>query len=401
MSAPLTFTQATRTVAARELTERLRDKSYWVSTAITLVILGAVLFLPTLFDDDKTYTVAYGPDATPGLSAAAKATANQLELTIEESDLSGEAAAQALEAGDLDAYVTGNRILVHTELDNQLGAALQTAHQQVMAAERLRAEGLDPAAVEEARNVPPLAVDAQEPVDPAADRRGQIAFIGSIVLYGQIIGYCMWVAFGIVEEKSSRVVELILSAIPTRALLAGKILGIGLLGLLQLVLIAVFGLAVGNVSGMLEVTSDLLAPVGYVLVWFVLGYAFYSAVFAATAARVSRQEELQNIVGPLTMLLMVSFFASFYVNFNPDSLVSRLLAVVPPFSALCAPVRMARGLVPWWETGLAVGLMALAIAALIVLGARIYDGAILRMGAKVSIKEAWLGGQRATQEVSG
>lgn len=401
MSAPLTFTQATRTVAARELTERLRDKSYWVSTAITLVILGAVLFLPTLFDDDKTYTVAYGPDATPGLSAAAKATANQLELTIEESDLSGEAAAQALEAGDLDAYVTGNRILVHTELDNQLGAALQTAHQQVMAAERLRAEGLDPAAVEEARNVPPLAVDAQEPVDPAADRRGQIAFIGSIVLYGQIIGYCMWVAFGIVEEKSSRVVELILSAIPTRALLAGKILGIGLLGLLQLVLIAVFGLAVGNVSGMLEVTSDLLAPVGYVLVWFVLGYAFYSAVFAATAARVSRQEELQNIVGPLTMLLMVSFFASFYVNFNPDSLVSRLLAVVPPFSALCAPVRMARGLVPWWETGLAVGLMALAIAALIVLGARVYDGAILRMGAKVSIKEAWLGGQRATQEVSG
>jgi ABC-2 type transport system permease protein len=401
MSAPLTFTQATRTVAARELAERLRDKSFWVSTVITLAILGAVLLLPTLFEDDKTYRVAYGPDATPGIAAAAQAAASQLDLTIEKASLSGDAAVRALEAGDLDAYVTGDRILVHEELDNQLGAALQTAHQQVAAAERLRAEGLDPAAVERARNVPALLVEAQEPVDPAAGRRGQVAFVGSIVLYGQIIGYCMWVAFGIVEEKSSRVVELILSAIPTRALLAGKILGIGVLGLLQLVLIAVFGLAVGTISGMFEVTSDLLTPVGYVLVWFVLGYAFYSAVFAAAAARVSRQEELQNVVGPLTMLLMVSFFATFYVSFNPDGLVSRLLAAVPPFSALCAPVRMAQGLVPWWETGLAVGLMAAAIAALVVLGARIYDGAILRMGAKVSLKEAWLGGRRVAREVSG
>jgi ABC-2 type transport system permease protein len=401
MSAPLSFTQATRTVAARELTERWRDKSFWISTLVTLVILAVVLLLPTLFDDDRSYRVAYGPDTSPGLAAAAQAAADQLDVTIEEADLSGNAAARALEAGDLDAYVTSDRILVHEELDNQLGAALQTAHQQVTAAQRLRAEGLDPAVVERARNVPPLAVEAQQPVDPEADRRSQVAFIGSLLLYAQIIGYCMWVAFGIVEEKSSRVVELILSAIPTRALLAGKILGIGLLGLLQLVLIAVFGLGVGNVTGMVEVTSDLLTPVAFVLVWFVLGYAFYSAVFAAAAARVSRQEELQNVVGPMTMLLMVSFFATFYVSSNPDGLISRLLAVVPPFSALCAPVRMAGGLVPWWETGLAVGLMAAAIAALVVLGARIYDGAILRMGAKVSLKEAWLSGRRAAPEVSG
>jgi ABC-2 type transport system permease protein len=121
-------------------------------------------------------------------------------------------------------------------------------------------------------------------------------------------------------------------------------------------------------------------------------------VFAASAARVSRQEELQNVIGPANMLIMVSFFATFYVNFNPDGPASRLLGVIPPFSALCAPVRMARGSAPWWETGLALGLMLAAIAFLVVAGARIYEGAILRMGAKISLKDAWLGAGRRNAE---
>jgi len=239
--------------------------------------------------------------------------------------------------------------------------------------------------------VAPLQVDALDPPDPAAEQRGQIAFIGSIILYGQIVGYCMWVAFGIVEEKSSRVVELILSAIPTRPLLAGKILGIGLLGLLQLIAIGAFGLALGHLSNMVTVTADLLVPIGYVLAWFVLGYTFYSSVFAASAARVSRQEELQNVIGPASTVLMLSIFGSVYVNLNPDTLAARLLGTIPPFSALCAPVRMAREAAPWWETSLALCLMLAAIAVLVVVGARIYEGAILRMGAKTSLKEAWFG----------
>ena len=400
MSAPLSFREATKEVAIRELTERLRDRSFWVSTLITLVILGVVLFMPRILGSDDTFRVAYAGQHSADVAAAVEAQAGQLDLTVEKGTATSEASARtAIDDGKLDAYVTDRDLIVKKELDDQLGLVVQAAHRQVVAAAQLRAQGLDPADVQAAQNVPPLTVDALSPVDPKADMRGQVAFVGAIVLYGQIIGYCMWVAFGIVEEKASRVVELILSAISTKALLAGKIVGIGLLGFLQLALIAGLGLLLGNATGMLDVTTDLLVPVGYVMLWFVLGYCLYSAVFAASAARVSRQEELQNVIGPASMLLMASFFATFYVNFNPDSLASRLLGVIPPFSALCAPVRMARGTAPWWETGLALGLMLAAIALLIVMGARIYEGAILRMGAKISVKDAWLGGRRkATAE---
>jgi ABC-2 type transport system permease protein len=400
MSAALTFREATLTVARRELSERLRDRSFWFSTVITLVILGAVLFMPKLFGDDGTFSVAYAGNDSAGLATAVDAGAKQLDLDVERANYPSEAAARtAIDDGKLDAYVTDREVVVKEDLDDQLGVVLQGAHQQVVSSAQLREQGLDPGAVQAAQNVRPLTVDALDPPDPKADQRGQVAFVGSIVLYGQIIGYCMWVAFGIVEEKASRVVELILSAINTKALLAGKILGIGVLGLLQLALIAVFGLLLGDATGMLEVTTDLMVPVGFVLLWFVLGYAFYSAVFAASAARVSRQEELQNVIGPANMLIMVSFFATFYVNFNPDGMISRLLGVIPPFSALCAPVRMARGSAPWWETGLALGLMLAAIAVLVIAGARIYEGAILRMGAKISLRDAWLGSRGRPVEV--
>lgn len=395
MSAPLSLSEATRTVARRELTERLRDKSFWFSTVLTLVILGVVLFLPKLLGGDDTYRLAYAGPAADQLAASVKTQATALDVTVERARYADEAAARAaVTDGRLDAYVTAGKVVVKDKLDPQIAAAIQTAHRDVVAAQRLRQGGMDPAAVQAAQRVAPLAVDALDPTDPKAEMRGQIAFIGSIVLYGQLIGYCMWVAFGIVEEKASRVVELILSAISTKALLAGKILGIGLLGFAQLAVIAAFGLSLGNATGMLNVTTDLLIPVGFVLLWFVLGYAFYSSVFAASAARVSRQEELQNVIGPANMLIMVSFFATFYVNAHPDALVSRVLAILPPFSALCAPVRMARGDAPLWEIGLALVLMLTAIAALVVTGARIYEGAILRMGAKISLLDAWRGARK-------
>ncbi len=92
-----------------------------------------------------------------------------------------------------------------------------------------------------------------------------IAFVGTILLYGQILGYGFWVALGVVEEKSSRVVEVLLSTIPARALLAGKVIGIGLLGLLQLVLIAVIGLVAASLTGTIELDANAMYPVVLVL----------------------------------------------------------------------------------------------------------------------------------------
>ena len=232
-------------------------------------------------------------------------------------------------------------------------------------------------------------MEALDPPDTEAETRARIAFAGTFVLYGQLIGYGFWVATGIVEEKSSRVVELLLATVTPRALLAGKVLGIGMLALAQLLLLALVGLSAAVLVGILDVGAEAVQPVLVVLGWFVLGFGFYACLFALGAARVSRQEDLQSVTTPATMLVLGSFFAALYVNGSPDSTAGRVLGLLPPFSALVSPVRTASGEAAWWEPPLAVGLMLLALAGLVALAARVYEGSVLRMGGTVPLREAW------------
>jgi ABC-2 type transport system permease protein len=389
--------QAVRLVARREFTERLRDRSFLISTAITVLILLAVAVLPRLlgFGDAPAFDVATsGPRADAERAAIeAQATAFDVDVQLVEVDDADAARAQ-VDDGTLDALVVGDGVIVREELDTTLGNVLQTAHSSVVSAEQLADAGIDAGRVQQALDVPPLVVDAIDPPEEGADTRSQLAFVGTILLYGQIVGYGFWVALGVVEEKSSRVVEVLLSAIPARALLAGKVIGIGLLGLLQLAVIAIVGLAGASLIGTIELGRSAVYPAVLVLLWFVLGYLFYSCLFAAAAARVSRQEEMQNATTPLTMLVLVSFFAAIYVAQNPDGGAATVLSIVPPFSALTQPALLAGGEIPLWQSLTAVVLMLAASFALILIAGRLYEGAVLRMGAKVSLRDAW-GSRRA------
>ena len=127
----------------------------------------------------------------------------------------------------------------------------------------------------------------------------------------------------------------------------------------------------------------------YPLRCFLLGYAFYAGVFAAAAARVSRQEEVQNVTTPVTMLLLVSLVAGIYATNEPGSTASAVLSVVPPFSALVSPPRVAAGSEPGWQLLLAVVAMMVAVVVLVRVAARLYEGAVLRTGGRVSLREAW------------
>ena len=127
-----------------------------------------------------------------------------------------------------------------------------------------------------------------EPVDADADERGGFAFFAVLLLYGQLIGIGYFVAMGVVEEKSSRVVELLLSDDQAEAAAGGKILGLGLLGLGQLLLLAVLGLGVAAAGGALDVDGDILIAAGLALVWFVVGYAFYACGVRDSRRRSSR-----------------------------------------------------------------------------------------------------------------
>ena len=256
-------------------------------------------------------------------------------------------------------------------------------------AKALKRAGLSDTEVRQALNPPPLKVTTVEPVDPEADRKGTFAFIAVLALYAQLLTFGYLLASGVVEEKASRVVEVLLATIRPRDLLAGKIIGLGVLGFGQTLMIAAAGLAAATATGALDVDSDIVVAAALAVGWFVLGYAFYAGLFACAGALVPRQEELQSSMTPLTMMILISFFVSFAVLDNPDGTLARVTSFIPFSAPMIMPVRIALGEASTVEIVAAFAITAAAAAALIPVAGRIYSGAVLRTGSSVKLRDAW------------
>jgi ABC-2 type transport system permease protein len=389
-------------VAHREISTRVRERSFIVSTIITLLIIVAVVVLPALFDrDNDEVTIGLVGD-TGTVEPALRQASGVQEVTLTVQRYADEPAARAaVTAGDVDAaFLTVDRVLVEEDLDGKTEQVVQAAYQQAAATERLNAAGIDPAAATRALTVPPLGVTSLDPPDPEADARRGAAYFGVLLLYFQLFGYGIWVALGVVEEKTSRVVELLLATLRPWQLLAGKVIGIGLLGLGQLVLTGVVGVTAAITTGFVDVPSGILGVAGQVLVWFLLGFAFYACLFAALASLVSRQEEVQNVTTPLSVLLMGSFFLAIATLGSPDSTLVRVTSIVPPFSTMMMPIRWAAGEAPLWELGLAIGLMLVVLVVLVRFAGWVYAGAVLRSGPRVKLSEALSAGRRGDRSAT-
>jgi len=127
--------------------------------------------------------------------------------------------------------------------------------------------------------------------------------------------------------------------------------------------------------------------------WFVLGYAFYSVLYATAGSLVSRQEEAQSIQFPITGVLLVGYFFAFAAAESPDSAAALVGSLLPPTAPMVMTVRLANGAVPWWQIALSVALMVVTVYGMVQLAGRIYAGAVLRIGRRVRLKEAWSGGE--------
>jgi ABC-2 type transport system permease protein len=235
-----------------------------------------------------------------------------------------------------------------------------------------------------------LKLTALEAAPPDRDQNAAIAFVGVLLLYGQLFGYGIWVASGVIEEKASRVVEMLLSAIRARQLLLGKIVGIGVLGLAQLVFIASFAIGLALLTGALkDVGATALGAVGLVIGWFILGFAFYATLFAAAGSLVTRMEELQNVIVPINLTILVSFFISIGALQDPNGRLQVIASLLPTSSALAMPVRIVLGAAPGWQIALSLTLLIGSTILLVPLAARLYSGAVLRTRGRVKIREAW------------
>ena len=194
---------------------------------------------------------------------------------------------------------------------------------------------------------------------------------------------------GVVEEKSNRVVELVLSSVLPRHLLAGKVIGIGLLGLAQLTLVA--GLAAGLlVAGVFDAPADLGGDVALVIPWFALGYALYAVAYAAAGALASSQQNADTAGQPVTYTLLAVYFAGYAaVASDPEGLLAHALTIFPASAPLVLPARAALVGVPLWEHVLALVLVLATISALVRFAGRLYAHGLLRGGPRLGLRAAW------------
>ena len=379
-------------VARREILTRVRERSFLLSGALSLLMIAAITLLPAVLSPDEGPERVAATDARGArVATAAARSVDGSQSAIEVRRLGAAEARRALAGGEVAAVVSANRLAFQESPDDTLVAALQDADARLKADEALAAA---PIGDEQRRAVlepAPLAVEVLDPEDPEAQARAGVAFVTVLLLYAQLLTFGYFVASGVVEEKASRVVEVLLAAIRPRDLLAGKVLGIGLLGLLQLGVIAAVGIFTASATDALAIDREMLSAVALAVVWFVLGYAFYAMLFACAGALVPRQEELQAATMPLTLLILVGFFLSFGVLQDPDGTLARVSAFVPPLAPMTLPPRIALGEAGAGEiAGGAIACVA-AIVALVPLAARIYSGGLLGTRTRVGLREAWRG----------
>ena len=372
--------------------ERARSPAFIVSLAISVLVIGAVVVLPTLFAEGSRQLALIDAEST-AMEDLVEAEADRLGLTVEVAHYADLAAAEAdLEAGDLDVVVVADREVVWSaEPDSQLETVVQGALFMANVQERAAELGLDPSTAAELLAPADFTVRSLEPVDSDIEARRLMAMVAMVLLFMAIAMYGAFVLTGVVEEKSSRVVEVLLARVTPRHLLAGKILGIGVLGLAQVAVIvgaAAVALRLTD-DGTIELPSISLGLVALLLLWFILGFAFYSTAYGALGALASRTEDAQSATGPLTAVLIGGYFFVFITVAGEGSeWIVRLATLLPLTAPMAVPMRAAAGELPVWEGATAVVLMLIAIYGMIRFAGRMYTGAVLRTGAKVRIREA-------------
>jgi ABC-2 type transport system permease protein len=393
VSAPLPARSAVVLVARREFVTQVRSRSFVIGILITLVFFAGMFLLGGYISGQtSSHTLGVTPQAA-GLRPVLEQTAHGqgAELTVRQVDEAP--GREQVRDGELDALLTGAPgafdLVGRDSVDGGLQAIVQAAVEQQAVSAALAGAGIDPTRVASSSA---LAVTTLEPFDSGSGQRLAIAFVGTLLLFFSLSGYGNLVATGVVEEKQSRVVELLLATITPWQLLAGKVIGLGAVGLLQLVILSSIAGLGAAAAGLLVLPGAALGMFVMVVLWYLLGFFLYASLYAAVGSTVSRQEELQSVVAPMIFLLLIPFILT--VNLlpsDPRNGLAAVLSFVPFFSQTVMPARYALGVASLGEVLVAAALAAATIVVVVRVAGRIYRNSVLRTGARVSLREALAG----------
>ncbi len=380
-------------VMSRELRERLRSRFYLIGTLVVLLVVAAAIVVPVL-KHSSTPHVKIG--VVGGLSAVARDT---LSTTVSASGAAASFVAEVdfshaaadITAGRINfALVNGREILVSSLYSPKDFSTTAIAVRSV--ATRLGDERALAAAHLSAQQAAALAHAG--PLSIVALHHGSTkgvnatSLIGVILIFIMLSQYNTWILVGVMEEKSSRVIEVLLSTVRPIRLLTGKVLGIGLAAVLQASLIVAFALILSQAVG-----SDLLNGTGPLelastLVWLVLGYSLYCWVYAAAGSMAERQDQVQSLALPLSLPMIVGYVVALTgASAATPSLLVKIFAYIPLTAPFAMTVLVGFGAVTWWQFTLSVAISLISTFAVARLATGIYRRAILRTGARVRFRD--------------
>lgn len=402
-------------VARREYAARTRTRTFLITTA-ALALVGLALALAPLLvrlisGDEAVRVGVFSSDAELRTQVS-----GQLQVILRSGSAAGQANYEVVEVSDAE---TGRADVREDELDGLLTVgrgedadlsfdaytdaspaspqllAVQTAATQISIFDRLDRAGIDPSEAGDIFSPTPFEVERVDPnasADPFAGPDGAVAYVLVILTFMAVVTYGTWVATSVAEEKSSRVMELLITAASPRQLLAGKVLGTGAAGLTQYAAILVAALVgflaqdlvaqqlLGERGGVDLEAIDLTVLIPFTLL-FVPGFLLYCVLYAGLGSMASRQEDVTQATGPMLFVGMGGYFASFVAMATPDMAWVKILSLIPFFSPYLLPARhILAGNVAAWEWVVAGILMAAFLLGALWLAARIYSAGVLLYG---------------------
>lgn len=375
-------------VLRRNLLENLRSKTYRVITGVLLLVSIGVVVLPQVFGgEETTYTLATVGPVSADVKSLLEGAAEGGDFVVEyEVVADEEQLRRAVQEGDATAGLTERRLYTSTVGDGTFTVLVTQAVVAVETRSRLSEAGLTAAEIAEVQSV---TAPEQVPVGRVDDEdRAGVGFAVGIVLYIALTFAGSAIATAVAMEKSTRISEVLLAVLRPSQIVVGTVASVGLATVLQLLLLLT-PLAVA-----VQVTDDLGLPlsatwdIGLAVVWFVLGFAVFAFMFAASAAMVDKITEANAAVVPVSMILLVGYMLGVtVVADDPTSPWSAAISMFPLSAPVAMPIRWASGEVPVYQLLVAMVLTALTAVLLVAASATVYRRALLVTGRRVRLRE--------------
>ncbi len=376
-------------VARREVATRLTDRAFLVGTLLTVAIIVALLAVQAVLAERvKDYDVV----ATPSGAAMAEAVAGRAgdiddKVQVSVVEVADDAAARtALTDDEADAWLApgddGWVLTGKTEVPRDLESVTSTVVRDTTLTENAAAAGTSVATLTAGSQ---LTSDVLEGDAEQRDFAQGVAFALAFLFYVSSLVFGYTLAGSVVEEKQSRIVEIISTKIPVRHLLAGKVLGNTALAVAQMGLYAAIGLVGLSFTSFGALLPTVSGALGWFLAFFLVGFLLIACLWAVTGALASRTEDVQSTSTPLTMLLVAIFFGSAFLSGTPQT----VLSYVPPASAVLMPQRILEGTAQWWEPVVALAILLAAAGAVVLVAERLYRRSLLQTQGQLSVRQAW------------